>query len=1115
MKCMFTKRVGFGALTIALTALLALGGCAKAPEVDAGEDQEVVTGELVGLEGSVNLHQDDPITIGWRIVQAPAGSLAELTAADTLTPWFVADTEGDYVLELEVEQDERIGKADVTVTAAGEHIEMAMLPTADAGEDQSVETNEIAQLVGDVTDPSENGFTVAWHFVSVPEGSKAELSAATSLTPWFLADRAGEYLIELTATNEVGAARDRVRVQADGDPTTFTRNPVADAGDDMMAPAPGMFWNQTTVQLDGTGSFHPEGGPFWLEWVILSAPEGSNTWLDGNQQMTPTLRIDKEGEYEIAAYPCDFEICGRPDTVMVTAEGAHELELVAGNDQEAPVTRRTEQPMVFRAVNSAGQAIPGVPVGPMMVSGPYDEDHPWDDDILFEDDHTNENGLAFASIRFNDVAGPRDILLGALLDTTELGEWDFENWSIAEIEFSATAIAEGIAGIRFDHEDLEEASVLEPFMLTAFVHDQYGNIVSWEDEMEVTLIGHSPATFAEEAETGTVIDGGGTTEVVLQVSGGLAEIELATELSGEIMIDGLIGLEIEGFPGPMQARWDDVTVDFNPGPPVELAFLRLLEGAGGGNAHKDSKRGGNIDVLVVMRDELGNAAYPDGPDKPRFWIHAEGDGEDTPELIDRTGERGIVVGGGGGLPSIFMEGTFFSKRGQWYFGAEVRMTNENAELVTLSLEDESVGLDDSATTARRFTGDPVSFVALNDGPLAGVAGQDLPETVGVRVEDEDGLPIPGLWVEWSVEEGGGEVEGHPGWGRWSNTNQNGEAFVNWWRLGPDAGDDNNMLEAELSTGCDFELDPVEFVASAEPSVPARLVLLPIDQPEAGDETVELEIELQDAFGHLVEDSDPVRFTLEETWDRARFTAAVEGSIIEGEGARIVYVETEYGRVVVELTTDTFSQTRFTARDTDNTGLSFEGFGGTQPLYQADFQGNDGGMTPDTPFDGRSSSWEWGTPTYGPSGVTGKFNSRAWGTHLGGYAYANEGSCLTTPWFYLPESGSSLRTRFDIWAETQNQMEWWSMFCNEDGVCRDVTNRTWDDTPYWNSHNRLMAAHNYNALAGSHVQFMVCTLAHFNPFWDDPPAGIYQSSLDISIWTGSDPSVNFAPAPEDP
>lgn len=71
------------------------------PTAQAGPDQNVNTGTIVALDGSGSSDADgDELSYAWSIVQKPAGSTAELSAATTATPAFTADKEGSYVVEL-------------------------------------------------------------------------------------------------------------------------------------------------------------------------------------------------------------------------------------------------------------------------------------------------------------------------------------------------------------------------------------------------------------------------------------------------------------------------------------------------------------------------------------------------------------------------------------------------------------------------------------------------------------------------------------------------------------------------------------------------------------------------------------------------------------------------------------------------------------------------------------------------------------------------------------------------------------------------------------------------------------------------------------------------------
>ena len=90
------------------------------PDADAGEDQTVATGDTVFLDGSASSDPNgDPLTYGWTLVSKPDGSTASLTDADTATPSFVADLNGEYRVLLVVSDGTLSDDDAVVITANG------------------------------------------------------------------------------------------------------------------------------------------------------------------------------------------------------------------------------------------------------------------------------------------------------------------------------------------------------------------------------------------------------------------------------------------------------------------------------------------------------------------------------------------------------------------------------------------------------------------------------------------------------------------------------------------------------------------------------------------------------------------------------------------------------------------------------------------------------------------------------------------------------------------------------------------------------------------------------------------------------------------------------------
>lgn len=93
-------------------------GEAAAPTAQIGAVTSAVEGSTVTLEGSGKAAPGKRLTYKWALNSAPAGSVAQLTSADTINPSFVADKAGSYVITLVVNDGSKdSAAAKVTVTA--------------------------------------------------------------------------------------------------------------------------------------------------------------------------------------------------------------------------------------------------------------------------------------------------------------------------------------------------------------------------------------------------------------------------------------------------------------------------------------------------------------------------------------------------------------------------------------------------------------------------------------------------------------------------------------------------------------------------------------------------------------------------------------------------------------------------------------------------------------------------------------------------------------------------------------------------------------------------------------------------------------------------------------
>jgi hypothetical protein len=164
-------------------------------------------------------------------------------------------------------------------------------PVSNAGVTQNVTTGSVVTLDGSASrDVNNQSLTYLWKMTSVPTGSLAALSSATSAKPTFTADLAGTYNVSLVVND--GKA-DSTTASVSIFSSVNNAAPVANAG---------VFQSVTigsVVILDGTASSDANRDTLTYRWAMGTVPPGSAAALSSTASPNPRFVADVGGLYSI------------------------------------------------------------------------------------------------------------------------------------------------------------------------------------------------------------------------------------------------------------------------------------------------------------------------------------------------------------------------------------------------------------------------------------------------------------------------------------------------------------------------------------------------------------------------------------------------------------------------------------------------------------------------------------------------------------------------------------------------------------------------------------------------------------------------------------------------
>ncbi|MEE3361532.1 MAG: Ig-like domain-containing protein [Pseudomonadota bacterium] len=267
----------------------------NAPTANAGTDQTVASGATVTLAGSGTDPDSDPLTYSWSQTAGTTVSLSSTSAAGptftapTLVPGASNETLTFSLIVNDGTDDSVADTVDITVTPPAN-----VLPTADAGLDQTVQAPTTVTLDGSASSSNNVGQTLTYGWVQT-SGTAVTLSSSSAVSPTFstptlaIGDPDAILVFELTVSEDTqDEDTDTVQITVQAPANT---PPVANAGLDQSVNS------AESVTLSGSGT-DADAHPFSFQWTQVSGTTVtlSNTAVASPTFTAPTLAVGSPSE---------------------------------------------------------------------------------------------------------------------------------------------------------------------------------------------------------------------------------------------------------------------------------------------------------------------------------------------------------------------------------------------------------------------------------------------------------------------------------------------------------------------------------------------------------------------------------------------------------------------------------------------------------------------------------------------------------------------------------------------------------------------------------------------------------------------------------------------------
>ena len=300
------------------------------------------------------------LSYAWTVAGLPSGSGVSIPAAQNGSPvlGFTADLAGTYLFDVVVSDGSGLRSPPYRVTvptgSCGPNLSGVLASTTAPQIGQAV---ALSTLPASVTSSCVSGGAIAfsWSVVARPPGSNAQFAAPSAQSQSFTPDAAGNYQLQVVATDSGGfSTAASATLSAGGCTSAPTFASVTASATEAGSPSATAFRDDAvTLSVNGVqpGCSGLSSGPFSYNWSLVSLPPSSHARLLASTDASPTFLADVAGgSWQAMVVVTDqFGNASTPGFVAVTAATCGARAPASAVQLAPSATPKTFQPVTLTA----------------------------------------------------------------------------------------------------------------------------------------------------------------------------------------------------------------------------------------------------------------------------------------------------------------------------------------------------------------------------------------------------------------------------------------------------------------------------------------------------------------------------------------------------------------------------------------------------------------------------------------------------------------------------------------------------------------------------------------------------------------------------------------------